>query len=93
MPRTENANQRIRDAQRARILEAAKEVFARKGWNTTITDIASAAKVSQGLIYHYFANKETIFGRSDETERKARSRYFSEKSGNPTERLRSGWKN
>ncbi|MFB9278215.1 TetR/AcrR family transcriptional regulator [Cohnella cellulosilytica] len=43
------------------ILEAAKDIFARKGWATTISDIASAASVSPGLIYHYFANKEAIF--------------------------------
>jgi len=61
MPRTEQDNQRIREAQRASILEAAKAVFARKGWSTTIADIAAAAKVSPGLIYHYFSNKEAIF--------------------------------
>ncbi|MFC6551290.1 TetR/AcrR family transcriptional regulator [Cohnella cellulosilytica] len=42
-------------------MEAAKDIFARKGWATTISDIASAASVSPGLIYHYFANKEAIF--------------------------------
>lgn len=61
MPRTEDENQRIRESQRAAILKAAKAVFARKGWSTTIADIAAAAKVSPGLIYHYFSNKEAIF--------------------------------
>jgi AcrR family transcriptional regulator len=36
-------------------------VFARKGWSTTIADIAEEAQVSQGLVYHYFANKEAVF--------------------------------
>ncbi|GGD62107.1 TetR/AcrR family transcriptional regulator [Paenibacillus nasutitermitis] len=61
IPRKEEENKRIREAQRISILEAAKDIFARKGWSTTILDIASAASVSPGLIYHYFANKEAIF--------------------------------
>jgi len=61
IPRTEEENKRVREAQRISILEAAKNIFARKGWSTTITDIASAASVSPGLIYHYFVNKEAIF--------------------------------
>lgn len=60
IPRTEDENKRIREAQRESILEAAKDVFARKGWGMTIADIAAAANVSQGLIYHYFANKEAV---------------------------------
>ena len=60
MPRTEEANQRIRDAQRARILEAAWKVFAQKGRAMTMADVAAAAEVSYGLTYRYFASKETI---------------------------------
>jgi AcrR family transcriptional regulator len=61
MPRTEEANQCIRDAQRAKILEGARKVFASKGWSATMADVAVAADVSQGLAYRYFANKEAIF--------------------------------
>ncbi|WP_276352063.1 TetR/AcrR family transcriptional regulator [Cohnella caldifontis] len=60
LPRTEAENKRIREEQRGRILEAAKSVFARKGWSTTVADIAAEAIVSPGLIYHYFPNKEAI---------------------------------
>ncbi|AGA56965.1 transcriptional regulator [Thermobacillus composti KWC4] len=60
IPRSEAENKRIREAQRENILDAAKTVFARKGWAMTITDIAAAANVSPGLIYHYFPNKEAI---------------------------------
>jgi AcrR family transcriptional regulator len=61
-PRTEETNQHIREEQRERILNAAGTVFARKGFtDTKMTDIAAAAKVSYGLAYHYFANKEEIF--------------------------------
>src|SRR5438874_879989 len=61
MPRTPEANQRIREAQRAKILESARSVFARKGMEATITDIAAEAQISPGLAYRYFADKEAIF--------------------------------
>jgi AcrR family transcriptional regulator len=61
MPRTPEANQRIREAQRAKILESARRVFARKGVEATITDIAVEAQISIGLAYRYFADKEEIF--------------------------------
>lgn len=60
MPRTPEANQRIREAQRAKILESARSVFARKGMEATITDIAAEAHISLGLAYRYFADKEAI---------------------------------
>lgn len=60
MPRTPEANQRIREAQRAKILESARRVFARKGMEATITDIAAEAQISIGLAYRYFADKEAI---------------------------------
>lgn len=60
MPRTEEANQRIREAQRARILEGARKVLARKGLAATMADVAAAAGVSQGLAYRYFENKEAL---------------------------------
>jgi AcrR family transcriptional regulator len=61
MPRTEEANQRIREEQRAKILEAALQVFAKKGTAATMAEIATAADVSYGLVYRYFSNKEAIF--------------------------------
>jgi AcrR family transcriptional regulator len=61
MPRTEEVNQLIREAQRAKILEAARKVFSHKGWSATMADIAAEAEVSQGLAYRYFSNKESIF--------------------------------
>ncbi|MGZ3639543.1 MAG: helix-turn-helix domain-containing protein, partial [Ktedonobacterales bacterium] len=60
MPRTTEANQRIREAQRAKILQSARSVFARKGMAATITDIAAEAQISLGLAYRYFADKEAI---------------------------------
>lgn len=61
-PRTSEANQRIRDARRDEILAAARHVFARKGLAATrIGDIAAEAHISQGLLYHYFPDKEALF--------------------------------
>jgi AcrR family transcriptional regulator len=62
MPRTEEANQRIREQRREQILDTASRVFARKGLvGTRIADIATEGEMSQGLIFRYFASKEEIF--------------------------------
>ncbi len=61
-PRTDESNARIREEQREHILDAARKVFARKGYtDTKMSDIAVEAQVSYGLAYHYFTNKEAIF--------------------------------
>ncbi len=45
-----------------KILKAALNVFARKGFaGTTIMDVASVAGVNKALIYYYFSDKETLF--------------------------------
>jgi len=44
------------------ILSVAQKKFARYGLQkTTIDEIAKDARISKGLIYHYFTNKEDIF--------------------------------
>lgn len=90
MPRTEEANERLREMQRDKILNAARKVFARKGWSATMADVAAAAEVSQGLAYRYFANKEAIF--SELIEQAAQSnasilQHFRDMHGTPRERL------
>ena len=46
---------------RERILEAATEIFARRGLHgARIADIAEAAGIAYGLVYHHFRNKEEI---------------------------------
>jgi AcrR family transcriptional regulator len=50
-----------RGAKRARILEAATRVFARRGYHgARISDIAAEAGIAYGLVYHYFRNKDEI---------------------------------
>lgn len=52
--------ERMRDRYET-ILAAASRAFAEKGYETTsITEIARAAEVSDGLIYKYFANKRDL---------------------------------
>ena len=47
---------------RARILDAAKEVFEEVGFlDARISDIAERASLSHGSFYHYFDSKEQIF--------------------------------
>lgn len=64
------------------LLEAALQVFARNGYrNTRLDDVAEAAGVTKGTIYHYFDTKEALllrviehyetlaFGRADDALR------------------------
>lgn len=47
---------------RAAILQAARTVFAQRGFaNTMIDDVAEAAGVAKGTVYLYFSSKEQIF--------------------------------
>ncbi|MCL4443709.1 MAG: TetR/AcrR family transcriptional regulator [Actinobacteria bacterium] len=51
-----------KEGRRNDILAAAKEVFAKSGYQaTTIADIAKVAKLSYGSIYWYFDSKEALF--------------------------------
>lgn len=60
-PRSVRANERMREQSRERILAAALEVFAEKGYhNATISDITARAAVSRGLITYYFPGKQAL---------------------------------
>jgi AcrR family transcriptional regulator len=60
-PRVPEENARIREATRARLVEAALGLFARHGYaGTTVRMIARAAGVSTGLLYAYFESKEGL---------------------------------
>jgi AcrR family transcriptional regulator len=49
-------------ATRDRILQAALEVFARKGYHRAVVDdIVRASATSKGAVYHHFPNKEALF--------------------------------
>jgi AcrR family transcriptional regulator len=90
MARTAEANQRLREAQRARILKSASRVFARMGRATTMADVAAEAGISQGLAYRYFASKEALFQALIEQAIRTDSTglySFLEMDGSPGERL------
>lgn len=61
-PRSTQANQRLHEEQKEHILSAALPVFAQKGLAATrMADIAAAAEMGYGSVYHYFPDKEAIF--------------------------------
>lgn len=60
-PRTTIQNQEIRAVAKAKILQAALELFANRGYATTTVDaIAQSAGVSTGLLYYHFENKPAL---------------------------------
>lgn len=60
MPRTKH--EVVSEFRSAEILEAARKVFARKGFEqTTVDDIAAAAGVAKGTLYLYFRSKREIY--------------------------------
>jgi AcrR family transcriptional regulator len=61
MPKSQTTNERMRRESRAQLLAAAAELFATQGFfNTRTTDIARAARMSQGSLYWYFSSKEAL---------------------------------
>jgi len=51
-----------KEQRRIQILEAALDLFIRKGYGETkIADIAEAADMSMGLLFHYFESKERLY--------------------------------
>ncbi len=51
-----------KEQRRTMILESALDMFIHKGYGETkIADIAKAADMSMGLLFHYFDSKETLY--------------------------------
>lgn len=52
------------DRTRSTILDAARRIFAREGYErTTIRDIAAAASIDPAMVMRYFHSKEELFAR------------------------------
>ncbi|MCJ7738203.1 MAG: TetR/AcrR family transcriptional regulator [Anaerolineae bacterium] len=61
MPRDSEANEELRAESRKRIIAAARELFARRGYFTCkVTDVARAAHMSPGNVYWYFKSKDDL---------------------------------
>lgn len=60
----------LEQQRREQILSVALGMFYKNGYkNTTMSDIAQAANISKGLIYHYFKNKaEILFSYQDKLD-------------------------
>jgi AcrR family transcriptional regulator len=61
MPRRPEQFEQLREKSREKILSAALELFANKGYDaTSIDSIAKKAGISKGLIYNYFESKKSV---------------------------------
>ena len=61
-PRARIAQEVRSERSRGQILDAALRLFSRRGYRgTSMRDIALAAKVSTGNVYHQFPDKESLF--------------------------------
>ena len=87
----ETRRERQKAVHRREILEAAKRVFAKKGFAaTTIDEIAQEAEFSKGAMYGYFEGKEDLFfsliqEKSDDIE--GRFREVVESSDDPATKI------
>ena len=60
-PRTSREFERVRGESQGKILHAAMVLFSKKGfYRSSVDDIAKRAKISKGLVYHYFPSKDAI---------------------------------
>jgi TetR/AcrR family fatty acid metabolism transcriptional regulator len=88
-PSTSAAETRPRSTRRSartreRILQAATEVFARRGFHgARVADIAEVAGIAYGLVYHHFRNKDEILAAIFSERWSAYVRYIDEMSGSP----------
>jgi AcrR family transcriptional regulator len=91
MPRTTEQNKLLREQTSKKILEAALEQFAKKGFHgTSMNDIAKAAGVSKGLAYNYFQSKKHLLEALLNlfNEMGAEFEQVIEKSNDPHEKLK-----
>lgn len=60
-PRTKKQLAALKVERKEQILKKSLQLFAKKGYfNTSISDISKKLKISKGLLYNYFGNKEEL---------------------------------
>lgn len=84
------------DERRAQLLDLGAQLFSAHSYDgLSVDDIAQAAGISKGLLYHYFPSKrdfyvETIRAAADELVRETRSANEADPSLPPLERAQAG---
>jgi TetR/AcrR family transcriptional regulator len=77
-------HQRDPEATRNALLDAAEEIFLRKGFgNTSLSEIARRAGITKSLIHHYFGSKEGLW-------REVKTRRFMHYATRQMEMLQTG---
>ncbi|ETK37109.1 hypothetical protein MPTA5024_05505 [Microbispora sp. ATCC PTA-5024] len=79
------------EATRRAVLAAARSLFGRKGYaQTSVDEIADAARVTKGAVYHHFASKEALFRAvyaEVEAETEARATGAGDPGGAPVDQI------
>ncbi len=61
MPPVKSRRAEYTESTRDAVLDAAAELFVRRGYpRTSLDEVAAAARVTKGAIYHHFANKAAL---------------------------------
>jgi AcrR family transcriptional regulator len=82
-PSTTLRSQHVEATRRA-VLAAARSSFGSKGYaQTSVDEIAAAARVTKGAVYHHFAGKEALF-RAVHAEVEAEAQARALAAGDPT---------
>lgn len=95
-PRRRSPRARVRldnDARRAQLLELGMKIFEEKTYDeVSIDDLARAAGISKGLLYHYFPTKRDLYltGLRAVAAELLERTNFSEGDAPPIERMRQG---
>ena len=62
MPVVKSRREQYSEATRNALLEAATALFFERGFGrTALEDVAAAAQVTRGAVYHHFTNKQQLF--------------------------------
>ena len=79
------------EATRRAVLAAARSLFGKKGYvQTSVDEIADAARVTKGAVYHHFAGKEALFRAvlaEVEVEAEARAAGAGDPEGPPIDQI------
>ena len=92
MPRTKAVNKEIREKTKKQIIDGAKKAFIKKCLYLTMTEIATEANISQGLVYRYFTGKEDLLADILEETLKSKDNIkivVENLKGTPVERLKT----